>query len=404
MTAHPLDRSVLRRGTGSVKWDHSEEGGGFPPVDDPDIIPMWVADMDFACPEAVTRAISERMRNPIFGYSLESPGFASAFADWTDRRHGWRPDPGWVEPSEGVVPDLQHLVRGLLRAGEGVIVHPPVYYPFFAAVRHGGAKLVPCPLRTVPGPGNPWRLDLEAFARLAAEPTNRMTFLCSPHNPVGRVWTPSELADFARIARDNDVIVVADEIHADLMLDGARFTPWLSLDESDRARSIVVTSPCKTFNIAGLKISCLVIPDEGIRDTFRRTRMRAGAYGVNPLSVAAAEAAWREGDGWLDEVLGYLTESASEVRRFFEDRPGLGVSMTLIEATYLPWLDFRAARGPDPEVAAFLLRKARVRLKEGALFGQEGQGFARMNIACPRPLLREALRRIADALEPTDPA
>ncbi len=398
MTAHPLDRSVPRRGTGSVKWDYAEEGGEFAPVTDRDVIPMWVADMDFACPEAVTRAVARRMRNPIFGYSLETPGFAAAFADWNERRHGYRPDPGWVEPSEGVVPDLQHLVRGLLQPGEGVIVHPPVYYPFFGAARHGGAKLVRCPLLRTGAGGNPYRLDLERFARLAAEPGNRMTFLCSPHNPVGRVWTRSELADFARIARERDVIVVADEIHADLLLaDGVRFTPWLSLDEADRSRSVVVTSPCKTFNIAGLKVSCLVIPDAGIRDAFRRARMRAGAYGVNPLSTAAAEAAWRDGDEWLDDVLGYLAGNAEEVARFFGERPGLGVSMTPIEATYLPWLDVRAT-GRTGDVAAFLLREARVRLKDGALFGAEGRGFVRMNIACPRSLLREALRRIGDTL------
>ncbi len=398
MTEHPLDRPVPRSGTGSVKWDYSEDGGEFAPVEDRDIIPMWVADMDFACPEAVTRAISERMRSPVFGYSLEPPGFAPAFADWSERRHGYRPEPGWVEPSEGVVPDLQHLVRGLLEPGDGVIVHTPVYYPFYAAVRHGGGNLVRCPLRPVSGPGNPYRLDLEEFSRLAAEPENRMTFLCSPHNPVGRVWGRSELEDFARIARENGLIVVADEIHADLLLGESRFTPWLSLDGCDPKRSVVVTSPCKTFNIAGLKVSCLVIPDEGIRDGFRRARMRAGAYGVNPLSAAAAEAAWREGDDWLDRVLAYLTGNAEETARFFEERPELGVSMTPLEATYLPWLDFRKARVPTEDVAGFLLRKARVRLKEGALFGPEGRGFARLNIACPRPLLQEALGRIGTAL------
>ncbi len=398
MSGHPLDEAVPRRDTASVKWDFSEEGGAFAPVTDRGVIPMWVADMDFACPEAVTRAVVERMRSPVFGYSLEPPGFAPAFAEWCRRRHGYGPDPAWVEPSEGVVPDLQHLVRALLGPDDGVIVHSPVYYPFFSAVRHGGARLVSCPLRRVEGPGNPYRLDLEAFARLAARPENRMTFLCSPHNPVGRVWRPDELADFARIARENDVLVVADEIHADLTLDGARFTPWLSLDAIDRERSVVVTSPCKTFNIAGLKISCLVIPDPEIRKAFRRARIRAGAYGVNPLSAAAAEAAWREGDDWLDQVLEYLTGSAAEVQRFFQDRPELGVRTTPIEATYLPWLDFREVRRAGPEPAAFLLREARVRLKEGAAFGSEGRGFVRMNIACPRPLLREALGRIEAAL------
>jgi len=303
-----------------------------------------------------------------------------------------------VEAGDGVVHECRHLVRGRLVHGGGVIVRRPVCYPFYAAVRHGGGKLVRCPFRPGSGPGNPDRLGLEEFSRLAAGPENRMTFLCSPHNPVGRVWARSELEDFARIARENRLIVVADEIHADLLLGESRFTPWLSLDGCDPERSVVVTSPCKTFNIAGLKVSCLVIPDEGIREAFRRARIRSGAYGVNPLSAAAAEAAWREGDDWLDRILEYLTGNAEETARFFEERPELGVSMTPLEATYLPWLDFRKARISAEDVAGFLLREAKVRLKEGALFGPEGRGFARLNIACPRPLLREALRRIGSAL------
>lgn len=359
---------------------------------------MWVADMDFPCPEVVVEAIRRRAEHPIFGYSAPLPGFAEAFCDWTATRHRYRPDPEWVAPTEGIVPDLGLLVRSLLRQGEGVIVHPPVYYPFFGAVRNSGARLVRCPLRADAGPGNPYRLDLERFERLALEPENRMTLLCSPHNPVGRVWTPEELGAFAGIARRRGLLVVCDEIHADLTLDGRGFTPWLSLPEADRARSVVCSAPSKTFNLAGLKASCLIIPDPALRADFRRARDRSGVYGVNPLSAVAAEAAWRGGAAWLDEVLDYLSANAAALDRFFRECSELGVRVTPLEATYLAWLDFRQSGVAAADLEPFLLEKARLRLEDGAIFGSEGRGFARMNIACPRPLLEEALARLAAAL------
>lgn len=411
-----------------MKWEFEEEAFGrassLTPVKDPGVIPMWVADMDFAAPECVTAAIRRRAGHPIFGYTAPPAGFAAAFCDWAAARHGYRPLPEWVVATEGIVPDLQTLVRALLGEGEGVIVHRPVYTPFFGAVRNAGARLVPCPLRVAPPPpgapgngngnanwngngngngnrddgGNRYRLDLERFDELAAEPGNRMTFLCHPHNPVGRVWTGEELGEFARIAARRNLIVVSDEIHADLMLDGRRFSSFLSLPETDRGRSLVCAAPSKTFNLAGLKVSLLVIPDRTLREKFCRERDRTGAYGVNPLSVAAAEAAWRGGGEWLDRALGYLSRNAATVRRFFRDRPELGVSSVPVEGTYLAWLDFRRSGVPGADLETFLLEQARLRLKDGPVFGPEGLGFARMNLACPADLLEEALDRIAGAL------
>ena len=406
----PFDRLISRAGTGSVKWEYREgavgHGSSLVPAEDPDVIPMWVADMDFPCPDVVIEAIRRRTEHPIFGYSMGLLSFRAAFCDWMATRHGCRPDPEWVVPTEGIVPDLGLLVRTFLEPGQGVILHPPVYFPFFGAVHNAGARMHLCPLRredesedaSEDSSGNPYRLDLERFEKLAAEPETRMTFLCSPQNPVGRVWTPRELGEFARIAKRHDLIVVADEIHADLMLDGRTFTPWLSLESGVRPRSVVCSAPSKTFNLAGLKSSCLVIPDQEMRDAFRRARDRTGIYGVNPLSAAAAEAAWRGGGPWLDEVLAYLSENARTLRAFFRDRPELDVGTAPIEGTYLAWLDFRRTGIPAADLETFLLDKAKLRLEDGAIFGAEGRGFARMNLACPRPLLKEALGRLEAAL------
>lgn len=423
-----FDRRIRRYGTGSVKWEFEEESFGHAsslvPVKDRGVIPMWVADMDFPAPHCVTEAIRRRADHPIFGYTAPAAGFADAFCEWAAVRHGYRPRPEWVVATEGIVPDLQTLVRALLDEGEGVIVHRPVYTPFFGAIRNAGARIVPCPLRVEPPPsgragsewakrsavtsgtsgtsgsggGNRYRLDLERFDELAAEPANRMTFLCHPHNPVGRVWTGDELAEFAAIAARRGLIVVSDEIHADLMLDGRRSSSFLSLPGTDASRTVVCAAPSKTFNLAGLKSSLLVVPDEALRGKFRRERDRTGAYGVNPLSAAAAEAAWRDGGEWLDSVLAVLSENAAAVRRFFAERPALGVACVPVEGTYLAWLDFRGSGVPAAELDSFLLEKARLRLKDGQVFGPEGLGFARMNFACPAALLEEALHRLAGAL------
>ena len=407
MTAPPdLDRLIPRAGTGSVKWEYREgavgHGSTLVPAEDPDVIPMWVADMDFPCPRVVIEAIRRRAEHPIFGYSMGLPSYREAFCDWSAVRHGFRPDPDWVVPTEGIVPDLGLLVRTFLEPGQGVILHPPVYFPFFGAVRNNGGRMHLCPLRREDersdGDRNPYRLDLERFEKLAAEPDTRMTFLCTPQNPVGRVWTPGELAAFAEIAARHGLIVVADEIHGDLMLDGRRFTPWLGLDHPSGLRSIVCSAPSKTFNLAGLKSSCLIIPDEEMRASYQRARDRTGVYGVNPLSAAAAEAAWRGGGPWLDRVLAYLSENARTLRRFFAERPELNVGTVPVEGTYLAWLDFRRTGIAAEALEDFLLDKARLRLENGAIFGEEGRGFARMNLACPRPLLEEALCRLAAAL------
>jgi cystathionine beta-lyase len=407
MSSRPdLDRFIPRAGTGSVKWEYREgavgHGSTLVPADDPEVIPMWVADMDFACPPVVIEAIRRRAEHPIFGYSMGLPGYREAFCGWMEARHGFRPDPDWIVPTEGIVPDLGLLVRTFLEPGRGVVLHPPVYFPFFGAVRNNGARMHLCPLRREDGPedasANPYRLDLDRFEKLAADPETRMTFLCTPHNPVGRVWDAQELTAFAEIAARHGLIVVADEIHGDLMLDGRTFTPWLSLPHPRGLRSVVCSAPSKTFNLAGLKSSCLVIPDPELRLAYQHARDHRGLYGVNPLSAAAAEAAWREGGPWLDEVLAYVSDNVRVLRDFFRARPELNVGTAPVEGTYLAWLDFRRTGIAADDLEGFLLDKARLRLEDGAIFGAEGRGFMRLNLACPRPLLEEALGRLESAL------
>ena len=383
-----FDTIIERRGTHSYKWDDPGQGR--------DVIPLWVADMDFPAPPAVTSALSARAANPIYGYTFAPEGLFQAFIRWHLRRNRWRVERDWVVPAPGVVPCLHYAVEAFTREGQGVVVQPPVYGPFFRAVEALGRRLTPNPLIR---DGMRYRMDLEGLETLLDGGVG-LLILCSPHNPVARVWDPEELLALGNLCRDRGVVIVSDDIHSDLIMPGKTFTPLAALGEDLAANSVTCSSPSKSFNIPGAGSAFAVIPDPEKRDAFRRAAERMGAMDMpNLFSAAAAEAAYREGEEWLEEVKSYIWDNYLFLEDFCRRRlPDLRVHP--LEGTYVVWIDFRGL-GLSAREMDTALRDARVRPSPGEIFGPGGEGFYRLNIACPRELLRQGLERIAAAFPGT---
>ncbi|MFN2121018.1 MAG: MalY/PatB family protein [Anaerolineales bacterium] len=396
-----FDEIIDRSGTNSIKWEFAPREDDPHQVDHTDRflkqdgdLPMWVADMDFRCPEPVIRALAARVQHGIFGYSSPTDGFYDAAIRWMWRRHGWQIARDWICITPGVVPALNLLVRTFVKPGEKVLIQPPVYHPFRHAAESNGAEVVRSPL--VYRDGRYW-MDFDDLETRARDPQVKMAILCSPHNPVGRVWSRDELERFGRISIDNGVLVVADEIHSDLMFRGSVFEPFGKLATDLVEHSVICTAPSKTFNLAGLQTSCIVIANEELRTRFRLTIDATGGGLPNAFGIVALQTAYEQGEPWLEELLDYLQGNLEYVESFVAEHiPEIDVVRP--EGTYLVWLDCRKL-GLDAEGLRRLMRdEARVYLDDGTLFGAEGAGFERLNIACSRSLLEEALERMASAV------
>jgi cystathionine beta-lyase len=398
---YDFDAEIDRRNTNSVKWEFTQEGQD--PLrwertgccfGDDRTLPMWVADMDFACPQPVIDALGARAQRGIYGYTLPTDSYYDAVAGWMRRRHGWEIAPEWIVTTPGVVPALNMLVGAFVAPGEKVLIQPPVYYPFYSAVENNCVTLVTNPLLYQDGR---YRMDYADLAAKAADPQVRLAILCSPHNPVGRVWSRDELARFGEICLANHVLVVSDEIHGDLMLDGRPFIPFAGLGGDFAEQCIVCTAPSKTFNLAGLGVSNIVIPNAEIRARFEKAVSCHGLFGINAFGVVAAEAAYVHGEEWLDQALAYIAGNLEVLQEFIASRiPQITVIPP--DGTYLVWLDCRRLGLDKCALKRLMLEEARVYLDEGFIFGPEGEGFERINIACPRAILVEALERIEAAV------
>lgn len=399
---HAFDEEVDRRGTNSVKWEFVQDGEDLLHWERTDrslgnqrVLPLWVADMDFRCPAPVLEALHTRVAHGIFGYTAPTQSFFDAVVRWMGRRHGWPVDPEWICTSPGVVPALNLLVRTFVQPGEKVLIQPPVYHPFAHAVSNNGAEVAANPLVYE---GGRYRMDFDKLEEQAGDPAVKMAILCSPHNPVGRVWSAEELTRFGEICLRNDVLVVADEIHGDIILSGHTFTPFAKISQEFVGRSVTCTAPSKTFNLAGLQTSCIIIPDAGLRKAFKQTLLSTGLFGINSFGLVALQAAYDHGEAWLERVLAYIEDNLAFLERFVKDYiPQIDVIRP--EGTYLVWLDCRRLGLDKVELKRLMLEGARVYLDEGYIFGAEGEGFERINIACPRPILVEALERIRQAVE-----
>jgi len=385
----PFDRIVDRTGTESMKWAHPRRDLGVA-----DAIPMWVADMDFEAPPAVVEALKRRVEHGVFGYPETPPSFFEAAAGWLGRRHGWAVEPGWLSMTPGIVPALNFIVRAFTRPGDPVIVQTPVYHPFFYAIENNGRRVVRNPLRF---DGRRYTMDLDDL-RTRIDAPGRMLILCSPHNPVGRVWSREELEALARIAVERDLLVVSDEIHHDLVYRGHRHQVFAALAPELAQQTITCIAPSKTFNTAGLSTAAVVVPNPDLHKKFEDEAERSGFDLGNALGIVAFEAAYRHGDDWLDALLPYLEANIDILERFLADRLP-AIKLIRPEGTYLALLDCRGLGIEPGALNDFFLKKAGVYFSDGKIFGDEAAGFVRINFGCPRSVLLEALERVERAVQ-----
>ncbi|WP_269284520.1 PatB family C-S lyase [Oxalobacter aliiformigenes] len=385
-----FDEIIDRTGTGSLKVDFAEARGK-----PKDVIPMWVADMDFRCPPAVTAALKKMTEHAIYGYSEPKPGYFSALQNWFSRRHHWDVREEWLVRTPGVVFALCAAIRALTKENDAILIQPPVYYPFAASIRDNRRKLVENQLVLCNGR---YTIDLADFERKIIDNKVRLFILCNPHNPVGRIWTKAELTAMADICRAHDVKIVSDEIHADFAFPGHAYTPFGTLGDPYLREAVICTAPSKTFNIAGLQVSNIFIADEEIRRKFRQEIDATGYSQMNTAGLVAAQAAYEEGEEWFNALLTYLTGNLAILRQFTEKRLP-GVTLIEPEGTYLPWLDFSGTGMKGKTLDDFIVNEAGLWLDDGEIFGPGGEGFARINIACPAVILKLALERLEAALK-----
>jgi cystathionine beta-lyase len=378
-----FDQEVARSGTASVKHDGCAAYFGTS-----DVLPLWVADMDFAAPEAVTRALSERAAHPIYGYSFYPDSLYDALLSWLKTRHHWLPERDSLMLVPGVVPSLFAAVQAFTQPNEGVIVQPPVYFPFFSAVETQQRRLIENPLRLENGG---YHIDFEHLESCAAQGA-KLLLLCSPHNPVGRVWTRAELHEILRIARQFDMTIFSDEIHADLVYADACHTPLMTLANA-QDKIITAVAPSKTFNIPGLGLSALIVTHAEQRAALQKVFDSLHISNTNPFSIAAFEAAYRGGGDWLDSLLIYLRGNRDFVAEYLA-REMPKIRLTPAQGTFLLWLDCRELHLSDPQLREFFVRQAKVGMNPGTVFGKGGSGFMRMNIAAPRHVIATALARM----------
>jgi cystathionine beta-lyase len=389
-----FDRIISRDQTDSVKHDGRAEYFGTP-----DVLPLWVADMDFAAPAEVTQALLARAAHPVYGYSRYPAALFEALIGWMWQRHGWSIERDWILLAPGVVPSLHAAVLAFSEAGEGVIVQPPVYFPFFSAVTATGRRLIENPLRLHAGR---YQMDFDHLERSAKDA--RLLLLCSPHNPVGRVWTREELVQLLDIAERHNLVVLSDEIHHDLIYPGQKHPVLATLTDdlaTDPSRVVTALAPSKTFNIPGLGLSALIVPDPARRKALTQAfdLLHAGNY--NPFSSIAFTAGYQHGAAWLDALMAYLAKTRDFVSQFTRQHLP-GIRLIEPEGTYLLWLDCRelcATRDwDDAALKRFCVEQAKVGMNPGTVFGAGGAGFMRMNIGAPRAVIETALQRLAAAL------
>lgn len=391
-----FDDYVDRTGTRSVKWDNREEVFGRE-----DVLPMWVADSDWRTTEPIIDAIKKRAEHGIFGYTAIGEETDHLVLEWFQDRYNWEVDPEWLVYGNGVVPSLSVIISSLTGAGDGVILQPPVYYPFFTSVWHSGSQILINQLQLDGGRYSMDYEDLENHCRSGQDPfppnpTPTTMVLCNPHNPVGRVWEEEELKKLGRACIDNDLLVVSDDIHSEFVYDDNNYLPFASLSREFAENSITLTSPSKAFNTAGLPASIAIIPDERTRRRFKRSAEKL-LNGPSIFGLEALRAAYRSGQRWLDDQVDYLEKNRNYSLEFLESEAPR-IKPIKPEGTTLLWMDFREL-GLDPdELEELILDEARVGLDFGHWFGSGGDGFLRLNFACPREILEEGLKRIAGAV------
>lgn len=377
-----FDQVVPRRGSDSYKWDSDIDAS---------VLPMWVADMDFATAPAVVTALEARVRHGIFGYAKLPETYYQATIDWFSKRHDLTIDANWILPVTGVVPALSAVIRALAAPGEGVIVQPPVYNCFYSSIRNMQCDIIESPLRLE---GGRYTIDFDDLERCAAQPAVRVLLLCNPHNPVGRAWSCDELRRVGEICFRRGVTVVSDEIHCDLAMPGQRHTPFASLGDTFAQHSVTCISPSKAFNLAGLHVANIVAADPQIRRHIDRALNIHEVGEIGPLAITALIAAYRSGAQWLDHLREYIHDNYLHLQeRLAHSR----LTLLPMEATYLAWIDCRKL-GMSSQMFAEKLADSHLRVSPGNQYGMAGEGFIRLNLACPRATLDEGINRLLHAM------
>lgn len=386
-----FDKIINRTNTDSLKYDFAIERGK------PEgILPLWVADMDFQTSSLVLDAVKERVEHGIFGYSEIGESYFQAAADWLEKRHAFRPKREWLVATPGIVFAIAMVVKAYTAVGDGIMIQQPVYYPFSEVIRDNGRRVISNDL--VLGVDGSYYIDFEDFEQKIVENKIRLFLLCSPHNPVGRVWTEEELIKIGDICVKHKVIVVSDEIHADFVFGDRKHTVFASIKEDFQNISVTCTSPGKTFNLAGLQVSNIFIPNPGLRAGFKREVAASGYSQLNTLGIVACEAAYRYGGEWYDAMLRYVEGNLKFMKQYIEEKlPQL--RMTETEGTYLAWVDFRGLLLSEKQLEELIVHKANLWLDSGAIFGDIAKGFERFNVATPRAILKQALDQLYHAIE-----
>ena len=380
-----FDTPVDRRGSNSYKWDSADCG---------DVLPMWVADMDFKTAPVIIEALERRVAHGVFGYTHVPDEYFDATIDWEYRRHGLRLERDEILYTSGVVPALSAVIKALAKPGDKVLVLTPVYNCFYSSIRNNGCVADPCPLVYADGT---YHIDFGSFERHASDPGTTLFLLCNPHNPACRVWTLDELRRLGEICMRHGVTVVSDDIHCELVYAPHRYTPFASLSAEFKENSVTCASPSKAFNTAGLLIANIFVARPEWRAAIDRAININEVCDVNPFGIEALIAAYRKGLPWLEALKKYLWGNYGFARNFFEENFPM-LCVTRLEATYLLWLDCRALGMPSDEIERRLIADAKVWINAGTMYGDEGEGFVRINLACPRSTLAEGLRRIGKGL------
>lgn len=387
--SYNFEQHYNRKGTNSYKWDQSERLFG-----DKDILPLWVADMDFQCAPAIVDAITKRAAQGIYGYTVKTESYTDAITGWFKRRHGWDIDPEWITDCPGIVPALSIAVDRFSEPGSPVILQSPVYYPFYDVIRMNGREIADNPLILQ---NNRYTMDygqLEEQMQAGA----KLMLLCSPHNPGGRVWTRDELIRLGELCQKYDVTVVSDEIHCDIVHKGHEHIPFASLSEEFAQMTITCVAPTKTFNIPGIPISFIVTPNAKLKRSFDHRLKTLSLHMVNFFAPAIVEACYNDSEDWLDQMIEYVAGNIDFAMEFFQERLPQITAMRP-EGSYLLWVDCRQLNLDTAELKQLMHKQAKVAFNEGSSFGPEtGKGFIRINLACPRSTLQEALERFAQAI------
>jgi cystathionine beta-lyase len=384
---YDFDRVIDRRPSDSIKWSRNEKFFG-----SANVISAWIADMDFEAPAPVIEAIRARAAHGIYGYPIRPPDYYEPLGNWMRQRHHWAIQTEWITHTPGVIPGLCLAIHAFTQPGDKIIIQPPVYPPFFSVIKNNGRQLVFNPLRPVE---RTYRMDLEHLEK-QIDARTKLLILCSPHNPVGRVWTRDELMALGDVCLRHNILIVSDEIHCDLILRGAPHTPLASLDDALAQNTITCVAPSKTFNIPGLYTAAAIIPNARLRAQFNTARENLGLDGINLFGLAGLYAAYRDGAEWLDQLLVYLRGNLELLENYFE-KSIPRIQLTWLEGTYLAWLDARGLGLDESGLRQWMRTRARVAMNEGHTFGEEGRGFLRFNFGCPRATLTEALQRIEQA-------